>query len=110
MDDVAGIAAELDLGQLIGLRPDGRECLGPEHFGEPLRRECTRLGPDVDALEVVAVPRIGLHSGLRRGSRERERRVDVRLILKSHDGRDAAEVREVCGVEVEHRDPVAVDP
>ncbi len=88
----------------------GGQRLLADQVGKDRARLLARVGADVDPLEEVAVGRVGVDLALRRRARDRQRGQDLRRpILEADDGRHLAEAREVLRLEVEHRDPVAVD-
>ncbi len=107
---IAGVVAELDLDEPVGVAGEGGQGLLPHHRRQPPAGVVPGRGLDVDALEVVAVPGVGLDLRLGRRTRQGQGGLHPRGVLELHQAPDGAEVRQVRRAEVEHRDPVAEHP
>jgi len=89
----------------------GGDRLLAHHLGQNPAGLLACGGNDVHPLEVVAVARVALD--LRLGGRAGERQSSLHLaglIAELHQLADLAEVGQVLGAEIEHRDLVAKDP
>ncbi len=101
---------ELDLPESMGRPGRGVEGLLAHEIGEDGARLLAGVRTDVDTLEEVAVGWIRVDLALGRRPGDRQRGHDLRRpVLEADDRGHLAEPREVLRLEVEHRDPMAVD-